>query len=69
MPGGLVAVNDLFVDQRVDDRHRFFVGLGGRFPVARLDGGGDPPDGGAHARAQGDVTDAVFIRLTGGFFS
>src|SRR5262245_10747797 len=69
VPGGLVAMDDLLVDHAVDDRNGSGVALLSFFLLASGDGVGHPTDGGAHARAHGHVMGAVFLSLTGRFFS
>ena len=68
VPVGLVAMNDLLVDQRVDDRDGLAVAGTGGFLVATFDGGSDLADGTAHARTKGNIACAVLLSLFGGFF-
>ncbi len=49
VPGGLVAMDDLLVDHRVDDRDGYCVALLGIILLTGGDGVRDPADGGAHA--------------------
>src|SRR5688500_4735184 len=65
---GLVAMDDVLVDQRVDQRLRVLEGGGGIGLLAGGEGVVDLAQGRAHARTQRDVASAVGFSSTGGFF-
>src|SRR5262245_61402836 len=66
---GLVAMDDVLVDQRVDHRLGFLERLHGIGLVAGGEGVVDLAQRRAHTRTQRDVTRAVGLSSTGGFFS
>src|SRR4029079_14809262 len=66
---GLVAMNDVLVDQRVDDRLGVLEGGRGIGLVAGGDSVDDFPQRRAHACAERHVAIAVRFSSTGGFFS
>src|SRR6516162_1951998 len=68
VPCRFVAVDDFLGDQAVDDGYRLAVARLRRGLVALLDGCGDLTHGAAHARAQSDVSRAMFFRLASSLF-
>lgn len=68
VPSCLVAVDDLLVHQRVDDRDGFLIACLGGLLVTRGDRGGDLANDGAHARTQREVSRAMLLGLVSGFF-
>ena len=69
MASGLVAMDDVLVDQRVHQRLGFLQGGHGFGLVAGGQRVVDLAQGGTHARTQRHVAGAVGLSSTGGFFS
>ena len=69
VPSSFVAMDDAFVDHRIDDRARDLQISRGFVLVARFYGVGDALDSGAQFRAERHVMGAALDGLTGSLFS